>query len=470
MSASRSTVETRPHGSERAVHPERLLERAGLAAPGSQPGPGPGSAAGTRAAEPTAIAGPVAGWRARRARMAAGLLGRLVERLHADGLDIVDVDGTRWSSPARAGTPRPTLCVRDERAWWAVASEGSVGLGRGYLERWWTTDDPTGVVRVLIRNLEPLDEVRNRLQRVSGWAVDPVRRRVGRSSRERDRDNVQSHYDLGNDFFELFLDETMTYSSAVFEHPSVPLAQASTHKYDVLLGKLGVEADHHLLEVGSGWGGLALRAAGRTGCRVTTATVSARQAVEARRRIAAAGLDDRVDVVERDWRLLAGRFDRIVSIEMIEALHWRDYERYFATLGRCLRPDGLVGIQAILAPDRRYERVKHTEDFIRRFVFPGGHLPSLDAISRAAGRASRLQIVDVEDFSAHYAETLRRWRTRFDSRLDEVRALGLDERFVRLWRFYLAYCEAAFLERHCTVAQIVLAGPQWRPDGLGRLG
>ena len=168
----------------------------------------------------------------------------------------------------------------------------------------------------------------------------------------------------------------------------------------------------------------------------------------------------------QDWRDLTGRYDRLVSIEMIEAVDWRDYPKFFATVARLVKPDGLVGIQAICVPDRRYERAKNTEDFVRRFIFPGGFLPSLGAIGRAVADATSLQIIDVEDFSAHYAETLRRWRRRFDDRLSEVRELGLDDRFIRLWRFYLAYCEAGFAERHCTVNQIVLAGPDWRPDGL----
>jgi cyclopropane-fatty-acyl-phospholipid synthase len=227
-----------------------------------------------------------------------------------------------------------------------------------------------------------------------------------------------------------------------------------------------------VLEIGTGWGGFALRAVDTTGCRVTTTTVSSEQLREARLRVGRAGRDDDVTLLDSDWRDLVGRFDRVVSIEMIEAVDWRDYDQYFATIERCLAPDGLVGIQAICVPDRRYERTKNTEDFIRRFVFPGGFLPSLGAINRSLARATRLQIIDVEDFSAHYAETLRQWRQRFDDRTEEVRALGLDDRFCRLWRFYLAYCEAGFLERHCTVNQIVIAGPHWRPDGLSlpRLG
>jgi cyclopropane-fatty-acyl-phospholipid synthase len=401
--------------------------------------------------------------------LARAVLTQLLQRMATDELRVVDVDGTATTYGCRGpGSYRASIVVTDERAWGAIATEGSIGLGRGFIEGWWTSDDPTTVVRILIRNLTGLDEIRNRLARVGGGLGDGLRRAIPRPGRDRDRDrdHIAAHYDLGNDFFALFLDETMTYSSAVFPHPTTSLLDASHTKYDRLLAKLGVDAAHRVLEIGSGWGGFAIRAAESTGCDVTTTTVSTEQHREATARVTANGLDDRIDVIGRDWRDLDGRYDRIVSIEMIEAVEWRDYDRFFATLDRCLEPDGLIGLQAICVPDQRYERAKNTEDFIRRFVFPGGQLPSLGAIGRAVSGATRLQIVDVEDLAAHYAETLRLWRDRFDARLEDVAALGLDHRFQRLWRFYLAYCEAAFLERHCTVNQIVLAGPDWRPDGL----
>ncbi len=359
-----------------------------------------------------------------------------------------------------------TIEILDPRAWSALVREGSIGLGRGYFENWWDSDDPTTVVRIIIRNIEPLDEIRNRVADKTGVISDSIRKVLPRAGRRRNKEDIASHYDLGNDFFQIFLDETLTYSSAIFPSGEAALAEGSHYKYDRLLRKLGVDASHDLLEIGTGWGGFALRAVDIAGCNVTTTTISSEQLREARHRVRSAGRNDKVRLLDRDWRDLEGRFDRIVSIEMIEAVDWRDYDHYFATIERCLVPDGLVAIQAICVPDRRYERTKNTEDFIRRFVFPGGFLPSLGAIGSSVSAATRLQIVDVEDLSAHYAETLRRWRVRFDDNLEQVRALDLDERFIRLWRFYLAYCEAGFLERHCTVNQIVLAGPHWRPDGL----
>ncbi len=406
---------------------------------------------------------------------AKALLFRLLERMSSDHLTIVDTDGRRHRfgpSTADSATDErsgrrlaATMTVHDDRAWTAVLREGSIGLGRGYIEGWWHTDEPTSVVQILIRNLHGLDDLRNRVNRFTGRFGDVARRALPRSSRRRNREDIGAHYDLGNDFFRLFLDDTMTYSSAVFADGLEDLKQASLAKYDRLLAKLGVDAGHQLLEIGTGWGGLALRAAER-GSSVTTTTVSARQLEEAEARRSTSPAGNRIKLLSRDWRDLSGRFDRIVSIEMIEAVDWRDYNRFFATIERCLAPDGMVGLQAICVPDRRYDRVKNTEDFIRRFVFPGGFLPSIGAVARSVGHATRLQILDVEDFSAHYAETLRQWRLRFDARLAEVHKLGLDDRFCRLWRFYLSYCEAGFLERHCTVNQIVLVGPEWRPRGL----
>ena len=396
-------------------------------------------------------------------RAAARGLHALLSRLGSDRLDIAErIPG----HPARDHTYGPDdgltarVVVVDRRAYSAVLTEGSIGFGRGFVEGWWTSDDPVAVVQVVIRNLGPIDRIRNRWAALTGWATDRVRTMRPHDSRERNRDDIGAHYDIGNDFFELFLDETMTYSSAVFPTPDTPLADASRHKYDRLLDLLELRPDHHLLEIGTGWGGMAIRAAGR-GSRVTSTTISAEQLREAKRRVADNGLADRVTLLDVDWRDLQGHFDRAVSIEMIEAVDWRDYDRFFATIEGCLRPGGRLALQAIVLPDDRWHRAKKTEDFIRRFVFPNGCLPSVGAIEESLARATRLQVTAVHDFAADYAETLRLWRQRFDERLDEVAALGLDERFQRLWRFYLAYCEAGFRERHCSVVQLLIED---RPD------
>ena len=406
-------------------------------------------------------------------RAARSLMSRLLARMTRDSLTVIGKDGPERTSTFGSGdvakdasSLHATLEVRDGRAWTALLSEGSVGLGRGYFEGWWDSDDPVTVVRIIIRNIEWIDEFRNRVSRRTGWATNRIRNALPKPSRSRNKEDIASHYDLGNEFFQIFLDETLTYSSAIFPSGDVALAEASHYKYDRMLSKLGVNAEHSILEIGTGWGEFALRAVDTTGCKVTTTTISEEQLTEATRRVRSNDRASEVTLLDTDWRDLTGRFDRVVSIEMIEAVDWRDYDQYFATIERCMETDGLAAIQAICVPDRRYERTKNTEDFIRRFIFPGGFLPSIGAISKSVTKATQMQIIDVEDLSAHYAETLRRWRERFEERIDDVKALGLDDRFCRLWRFYLAYCEAGFIERHCTVNQIVLAGPHWRPDGL----
>lgn len=427
----------------RVVRPERLLGRVEIES---------GAFTATRALGDTG------------ARASRALLHKLLGRLKHDHLTVIE--GSEVSLYGSEGGLSAVIRIVEPQAWKAVASEGSIGLGRGYIEGWWTTDDLTTLIQILVRNLGQLDDIRNKISRRTNHITDRLRRLTPSVGRDKNVEDIASHYDLGNDFFKIFLDDSLTYSSAVFESPTVSLAQASEAKYDRLLDKLQILPGQEMLEIGTGWGGLAMRALERFQTRITSTTVSQEQLAEARSRIADAGLSDRATLLDSDWRDLSGQFDRIVSIEMIEAVEWRDYKRFFSTIERCLKPDGLVGIQAICTPDQRFDRAKNTEDYIRRFIFPGGMLPSIGAISKSVSAATKLHIVDVEDLSAHYAETLKRWRIRFDERLDEVQALGLDDRFCRLWRFYLTYCEAAFLERHVTVNQIVLAGHKWRPAGL----
>lgn len=399
---------------------------------------------------------------------------RLMSAMKHDHLEVVEGEnrlrfgadvavGDSADGNGRGADPlKATVTINDERAWLAIAREGSIGLGRGYVERWWNSDNPVDVVRIIVRNIRGMDDVRNQLSRLIRPVGDRVRRLSPRAGRDTNREDISSHYDLGNSFFELFLDPTMTYSSGIFPAADASMEEASLNKYDILIDSLGLSPDHHLLEIGTGWGGMAIRAAQRTGCRVTTTTISQAQLEVARRRVTEAGLADRITLLDADWRDLTGSFDRIVSVEMIEAVDWRDYDRFFATIDRCLKPDGRASLQAICVPDRRYERTKNTEDYIRRFIFPGGFLPSIGSVGSAVARATRLQLIGFSDFTAHYAETLRRWRHRFDERSTDIAALGLDERFRRVWRFYLAYCEAGFLERHCTVNHIHLAGAEWR--------
>ena len=406
---------------------------------------------------PPATLSPAVGTSARgRAERAA--LRRVLERI--DGVCLIE------NSSASAGAgDRPVLTVRDPRAWSAVMREGSAGLGEGYFRGWWDTDDLVGLLQEFIRNVGGLDEARRRVNKVVGPVIEPVRK-LRRPNPDRDRRNVRAHYDLSNDFFAAFLDETMTYSSAVFETPDTPLAEASRAKLDRLCSKIGLTPDHRLIEIGSGWGSFALHAAGERGAHVTTTTISAAQADLARKRIAEAGLGHTIDLREQDYRHIDGSFDRLVSIEMIEAVDWRDVPGYLSTCSKLLQPAGVMGLQAIVIADQRWSRARFSTDFIKQWVFPGGCLPSVTSIAEATTRSTDLRIVDVEDFGAHYAETLRRWRITLHEAWDRLPSLNVSEELGRLWDFYLAYCEAAFRERHVSVVQVVLAKPDWRPDGL----
>ena len=406
----------------------------------------------------------------RRNELAKRVALKVLERLKRDALLLHEGSDVMVLGPG--GGLEAAITVHDDRAWWHLATEGSIGLGRGYIEKWWDSPNPELVVQIAARNMDSFDEIRNKLAAITTPVSDRVRRVLPKPNRDRNREDIGAHYDLGNDFFELFLDETMTYSAAFFESTDMTLAEASIAKYDRLLRKLGVAEGMTVTEIGTGWGAMALRAAEAYGADVVSTTISSEQYDEAvirRDQAVAEGRisRDQVKLHKEDWRDIARvsgrRSERLVSVEMIEAIDWRDYPAFFQALEANIAADGMIGMQAICVPDRRYERTKNTDDFIARFVFPGGFLPSVGTIAKVISKHTRLQLLDVDDFGWHYAETLRRWRHNMDTQLDEVRAMGLDERFIRMWRFYLAYCEAAFTERHVTVNQLVLVGPDWRP-------
>ncbi len=359
------------------------------------------------------------------------------------------------------------LALADGSLYRGLLFGGSLGAAEAYLEGRWESRDLVALVRLFARNRKALEGIEGGLARL-WFAVARFAHRRRDNSRRGSRRNVLAHYDLGNDFFALFLDETMTYSAALFTDPAASLAEAQFAKFDRLCRKLQLGPSDHLLEIGTGWGSLAIHAARQYGCRVTTTTISPSQRQEAARRIDAAGLGDRIDLLERDYRDLEGRFDKIVSVEMIEAVGHRHLPRFFATLDRLLTPNGLVALQAITIAERNYEQARGTVDFIQKYIFPGSAIPSLTSLFAAAARCSRLTPLAVEELGLDYARTLRLWRQRFEQNLESVRALGYDERFVRLWRFYLAYCEAGFLERVIGDAQILFAGPEFR--GETRLG
>ncbi|MDC8805291.1 cyclopropane-fatty-acyl-phospholipid synthase [Halomonas pacifica] len=390
---------------------------------------------------------------------------RQLDRLEGGQLTLVEADRRRLLG--RGGPLQATLVIRDPRAWRRLALGGTVGAAEAYMDGDWECDDLVSLVRLFASNLERVNgEIETGSARLGRWLLGALLR-LQRNSLAGSRRNIAAHYDLGNALFATFLDRHhWMYSSAVFPHPQASLEEASTHKLDLLLERLDVRPEHHLLEIGTGWGGLAIHAAKTRGCRVTTTTISEEQYAHAAKRIAEEGLEKRITLLKQDYRQLEGRFDRLVSVEMIEAVGHQYLETYLATLDRLLSDDGLAILQAITIRDQRFEAAKREMDFIKRYIFPGGFLPSHGAILDAMRRASSLNVLALDEIGPHYARTLREWRQRFEANLKRVRALGYDERFIRMWRYYLCYCEGGFLERSIGTCHLLLAKPEARPAPL----
>lgn len=344
-----------------------------------------------------------------------------------------------------------------------VMLRGSIGAGEAYMLGAWSSPDLLKVIRLMLANMALLEAMDSRMPSPSKWLLKGFHA-LRSNTLSGSRKNISAHYDLGNDFFRLFLDPEMMYSAAIFPRDDSDLDEAAVFKLDHICRRLRLRPSDHLLEIGTGWGGMAIHAARHYGCRVTTTTISREQYEYARARVAEEGLEDRVTVLMQDYRALQGEYDKLVSIEMIEAVGHRFYPVYFSTCARLLKPDGMALIQAITIPDQRFDSASQSVDFIQRYVFPGGCLPSVSVISRQVGQHTDMRIIGLEDISSHYARTLEAWRHRFKAALPQVHALGFDEVFTRLWEFYLCYCEGGFLERSIGTAQILLAKPECRDE------
>jgi cyclopropane-fatty-acyl-phospholipid synthase len=376
-----------------------------------------------------------------------------------EGGEAVAVAASASGLAAPAGEMlRACVRIHDAAFYRRIALNGSVGAAESYMDGQWDCDELVALVRILVRNRDRLDAMERGPARLGGaamraWAA--LRRNTHAGSRR----NIAAHYDLGNEFFRLFLDDNLMYSSALFacEHESLEVAQ--TRKLARICDKLQLSADTRVIEIGSGWGGFALHAAREHGCHVTTATISHEQYHLARARVAAAGLSDRIEVLLADYRSLSGRYDRLVSIEMIEAIGHQYLDTYFRKVGALLEDDGMALIQAITIEDYRYAQALRSVDFIKRYVFPGSFIPSISAMLEAVGRVSDLKLFNLEDIGPSYALTLRAWRERFLRRREQVRSLGYPERLVRMWDFYLAYCEGGFIERATGDVQMLLSKP-----------
>lgn len=402
---------------------------------------------------------------------APGPIDRLMRRLvlgelgRCRGGSIRIEDGLASTQHGATGAPGATIRVNDPRLYRRVILGGTLAAADSYVRGEWDCSDLTALFRLLVRNqhaVEPLDGRWSSLARqVRGWV-----HRWHANTRAGSRRNIRAHYDLGNDFFGLWLDDTWAYSCGVFASPDSTLHEASLEKFDRACEKLDLRPGDHLLEIGSGWGGLAVHAAQRFGCRVTTTTVSRQQFELAGRRIATAGLSRQITLLERDYRDLCGQFDKLVSIEMIEAVGHEYLPEFFRQCGELLKPQGSMLLQAIVMPERGYAQYLRSVDFIRQSIFPGGCLPSVAAMLEAAGQSSRLRLVHLEDMAPHYAETLRRWRANLHQRQHDARRQGYPQELIRLWDYYLCYCEAAFEERQVGVVQMVLDNWDCRRDPL----
>ena len=390
----------------------------------------------------------------------------MASKLREGELTLVLPGGDRHLFGQKGSTPAATLYIHDDEFFARAVLHGEIGLGEAYADGLWHGDDLVALIEFGVVN-------RRHMQLNASWLTAAGRlkdvrlHRGNRNTVERAKDNIHAHYDLGNNFFRLFLDETMTYSSAYFDAPNQSLAEAQRNKYRMLCERARIGANDHVLEIGSGWGGFAIYAAETYGCRVTAITISQEQLAFARQRVADAGLADLVDVRFCDYRDIDGEFDKIVSIEMFEAVGAEYFEQFFRTCSGVLRPGGRIAMQTITVPDRSFEAVRDGVNWVQKYIFPGGVLPSIAAIEHALRRTD-LVLDGLEDIGAHYAMTLRRWRERFLAQLPAIRALGFDDRFIRMWEFYLALSEAGFLTRNTGDIQLVLAKPLGRSEPAWR--
>ena len=353
--------------------------------------------------------------------------------------------------------------VEDQRFYSDIAFGGTVAAGEAYMQGYWSCDNLTGLVRIMLRNRQVMDQVEG------GFSLfkAPILRFVhwlNRNSQAGSRRNIEAHYDLGNEMFELFLDPTMMYSCAYYPNSDTSLNEAATAKLQRICDKLQLSEADHVVEIGTGWGGFAIYAATHYGCKVTTTTISKQQYEVAQQRVIAAGLQDKVTLLLEDYRDLRGSYDKLVSIEMIEAVGHQYLDTYFAKCSDLLKPNGIMLIQAITIQDQFYDQAIKSVDFIQRYIFPGGFIPSVTAISSAVKRSTDVRLFQMEDIGPHYATTLRDWRKNFFNNIERIKGLGYSEQFIAMWQFYLCYCEGGFLERTLGTSHLVFVKPENRID------
>lgn len=354
-----------------------------------------------------------------------------------------------------------TINVTDDRFYSDLAFGGSIGAGEAYMSGFWQASNLTSVVRIIVCNRQVLDVLDTGLSRLTA-PMQKVLHWLNRNNLKGSRRNIAAHYDLGNDLFKIMLDDTLMYSSAIFLQENTSLYDAQIFRLHTICRKLDLKPTDHLLEIGSGWGGLSIHAASHHGCRVTTTTISQEQYELACQRVQQAGLSDKITVLLEDYRDLNGQYDKLVSVEMIEAVGHQYHETYFRKCSQLLKPEGQMLLQAITIADQQYEQAKHAVDFIQRYIFPGSCIPSITAMLASVTRASDMRLIELTDIGIHYAETLHRWHENIIARSAELKALGYDETFQRMWEFYLCYCEGGFRERAISDVHMLLVKPGYR--------
>ncbi|UCD91163.1 MAG: class I SAM-dependent methyltransferase [Desulfobacterales bacterium] len=358
-----------------------------------------------------------------------------------------------------------TIHVHHPRFYTSTVFGGSIGSAEAYMAGLWSTSHLTNVIRLVILNRKMMEK----MDKHWSWITDPVHKLYHyfrRNTLQGSKENIVAHYDLGNDFYRLFLDETLTYSCGIFEHENSTLKAASIAKYDRICRKLQLHPEDHVMEIGGGWGGFAIHAAKHYGCRVTTTTISDKQYALAEKRIAASGLSHRIRLLCKDYRHLDGKFDKLVSIEMIEAVGHQYLDTFFQTCSRLLKDNGMMLLQAITIGDQVFDTHKRSVDFIKRYIFPGSCIPSIQAMMSAIARKTDLKLFHLEDITPHYARTLAAWRKRFIDHIDDVREMGFSDTFIRMWEYYLCYCEGSFTERYNGDVQMLLTKPMCRRQPL----